>query len=64
MRQWRILTALSPAILAAAMGANVARAAPGIETDWLTKPAERAVLSNQFAKAAVLYQGAVALLGN
>ena len=31
------------------------------ETNWLTKPAERAVLNNAFAQAAILYQGALAL---
>lgn len=36
----------------------------GLDASWLTRPADKAVLSNQLAKAAVLYQGALALRGS
>jgi tetratricopeptide (TPR) repeat protein len=44
-------------------GARTVGAAPPdkIDTTWLTKPAEAAVLQNQFPRGAILYQGAISL---
>jgi tetratricopeptide (TPR) repeat protein len=63
MNRWNVLAALSLGLLVFLAGADGARAR-GLDATWLTKPAEKAILSNQFAKAAVLYNGALALRGS
>lgn len=63
MNRGNVLTALSLGLLVFLAGVGTAEAR-GLDASWLTKPAEKAVLNNQFAKAAVLYNGALALRGN
>lgn len=46
-------------LLSQASAAQARKAA--LDVDWLVKPAERAILNSQFARAALLFQGALAL---
>lgn len=62
MNRWNVLTALSLGLLVFTAHTGTAQAR-GLDATWLTKPAEKAILGNQFAKAAVLYNGALALRG-
>lgn len=63
MNRGNVLMALSLGLLAFLAGTRGA-GARGLDAKWLTKPAEQAILVNQFAKAAVLYNGALALRGS
>jgi tetratricopeptide (TPR) repeat protein len=62
MNRCTALTALGLGLLIFGAGSGEAEAR-GIDAKWLTQPAEQAILNNQFAKAAVLYNGALALRG-
>jgi len=62
MNRWNVPTATSLGLLIFLAGFGRADAR-GLDASWLTKPAEQAILNNQFAKAAVLYNGALALRG-
>ncbi len=62
MNRCNVLTALGLGLLVFGAGSRGAEAR-GLDAKWLTKPAEQAILNNQFAKAAVLYNGALALRG-
>ncbi len=62
MNRCTLLTILSLGLVVLGTGSRRADAR-GIDAKWLTQPAEKAILSNQFAKAAVLYNGALALRG-
>jgi tetratricopeptide (TPR) repeat protein len=55
--------AVGCALLVAVAGAHDAQARR-LDAAWLTRPAELAINHNQFAKAAVLYNGALALRGD
>ncbi len=54
-----LIMLLGSADASARKGADTSK----VSVKWLTKPAERAILKSQFARAAVLYQGALALRG-
>lgn len=62
MNTLKLLATPVTALLVLLAGASPTHAQKdAIEVDWLVKPAERAILSSEFARAAVLYQGALTL---
>jgi tetratricopeptide (TPR) repeat protein len=62
MKPARSSAALVGGLVVALLASGPLWARPAaLDVDWLVKPAERAILGSEFARAALLYQGALAL---